>query len=53
MRLGQTTLEYIIVISVISIAVVAVLYTLLDPIYDATGRTAESLATSLASDGVQ
>ena len=53
MRNGQTTLEYMIVISVISIAVMAVLYTLLDPVYDATGQTAQSLSTSLASDGVQ
>ena len=53
MRRGQTTLEYMVTISVISIAVIALLYTLLSPISTGTGQVAESLSTSLATDGIQ
>ena len=53
MQSGQTTLEYMITISVISIAVMALVYTLLTPVYDGTGQVAQSLSTSLATDGVQ
>ena len=38
MRSGQTTLEYMITVSVISIAVMALVYTLLTPIYEGTGQ---------------
>jgi Flp pilus assembly pilin Flp len=52
-RRGQTTVEYMMTISVITIAIMAVVYTFMTVIYDETGALGTSLATSLTTDGIQ
>ncbi len=53
MRKAQTTVEYMMTISVIVIAVIAVMRLMLDVVYDETGQLGSSLTTSLTTDGVQ
>jgi Flp pilus assembly pilin Flp len=53
MRAGQTTTEYMMTISVITIAIIAVIRLLLGTLYYETDRLANSMATSLTTDGIQ
>jgi hypothetical protein len=52
-RRAQTTVEYMLTISVITIAVMAVVYTLMSVVYSETGNLGQSMATSLTTDGIQ
>jgi Flp pilus assembly pilin Flp len=52
-RRGQSTVEYLLTISVISIAIVALLYALMSTMSGAGSSLGSSLATSLTSDPVQ
>ncbi len=52
-RRAQTTVEYMLTISVITIAIMAVVFTLMSVVYEETGTLGNSLATSLTTDGVQ
>lgn len=52
-RRAQTTIEYMLTISVITIAIMAVVYTLMSVVYDETASLGSSLGTSLTTDGVQ
>ncbi len=53
MRKGQTTVEYMLTISVVSIAIVVVMYAMYGMIRQQTTSLGGSLATSLTTDGVQ
>jgi len=52
-RSGQTTLEYMLTISVIVIAIMAVMYVFTRVIYDETNTLGDGLKTSLTTDGIQ
>ncbi len=52
-RRGQTTVEYMMTISVVTIAIIAVLWVLTGVVYDETNSLGSSLTTSLTTDGVQ
>ncbi len=52
-RSAQTTVEYMMTISVITIAIMAVVFTLMSVVYEETGNLGQSLGTSLTTDGVQ
>jgi hydrogenase/urease accessory protein HupE len=52
-RRAQTTVEYMLTVSVITIAIMAVVYTLMSVVYEETGSLGRSLGTSLTTDGVQ
>lgn len=52
-RKAQTTVEYMMTISVITIAIMAVVWTLISVVYEETGTLGSSLSTSLTTDGVQ
>ena len=52
-RPGQTTVEYMLTVSVVVIAIMAVIYTLTGVIYTESRTLGRSLSTSLTSDGVQ
>jgi len=52
-RSAQTTVEYMMTISVITIAIMAVVFTLMSVVYEETGSLGTSLGTSLTTDGVQ
>jgi len=52
-RRAQTTVEYMLTIAVITIAIMAVMYTLTSVVFDETNSLAGSLGTSLTTDGVQ
>ncbi|MFH1463976.1 MAG: hypothetical protein ABIO70_06305 [Pseudomonadota bacterium] len=52
-RSGQTTVEYMLTVSVIVIAIMAVVYTLTGVIYTESRSLGRSLSTSLTTDGVQ
>lgn len=53
MRRAQSTVEYMITISVITIAIIAVMRAMTYTIYEGTEQVAGSLETSLTEDGVQ
>ncbi len=52
-RRAQSTIEYMLTISVITIAIMAVIYGLMSVVYSETGSLGSSLTTSLTTDGVQ
>jgi len=52
-RRGQTTTEYLLGISVLSIALAAVLITFIQVVKDSTESTGSYLTTSLVSDPIQ
>ena len=52
-RRAQTTVEYMMTISAITIAIMAVVYTLMSVVYDETNTLGSSLTTSLTTDGIQ
>jgi hypothetical protein len=52
-RPGQTTIEYMLTISVIVIAVMAVMYTFTKVVYDETNSLGDGLKTSLTTDPIQ
>lgn len=53
MRRGQTTVEYLLAISVISIAIAASMGVLWSTLTDSTDDLANEMATELVSGGVQ
>ena len=53
MRRGQTTVEYLLVISAISIAIAAVLYGVYNSVASQTATTGEALSETLTTGGVQ
>lgn len=53
MRRAQTTVEYLLTISVITIAIMSVVYGMTSTMYDGTNVLANQLATNLTSDSVQ
>lgn len=53
MRRGQSTLEYMLTISMISIAIVAVVWSLCGTIQASTISLGASMVTSLTEGGVQ
>jgi Flp pilus assembly pilin Flp len=52
-RAGQATVEYMLVISVLSIAIAAVLYGLYGTLASATAGTGSSMVQSLTTGGTQ
>ena len=52
-RRAQTTIEYMMTISVITLAIMAVVYGLMSVVYKETGTLGRGLKTSLTTDGVQ
>ena len=53
LRKAQTTVEYMMTISVITIAIMAVIFGLMSVVYSETGSLGSSLSSSLTTDGVQ
>lgn len=52
-RRAQTTVEYMMTISVITIAIMAVVYGLTKVVHQETKGLGRSMTTSLTTDGVQ
>jgi hypothetical protein len=50
---GQSTVEYMLVISALSIAIAALMYVLYNTVADSTESTGRSMAESLTTGGVQ
>lgn len=53
MRRAQTTVEYLMTISVVSIAIIFVLTTMMEPFPSQVVSLGQSLGTSLTEDGIQ